>query len=99
MSLCVVRRYGHHVRTRQFNMSMFRALIAIFLLAGPAAAQSPGANKDSAPKQVPSFDISALDKTADPCLDFYQYACGGWNKNNPIPADQASWGRFNELAE
>src|SRR6266542_4479348 len=46
-----------------------------------------------------SFDAKALDRTADPCGDFYQYACGTWLKENPIPADQASWGRFSELNE
>lgn len=48
---------------------------------------------------IPVFDLSAMDKSVDPCVNFYQYACGGWMAKNPIPSDQAIWGRFNELAE
>src|SRR5437588_506790 len=47
----------------------------------------------------PSLDISAMDKSVDPCVDFYQYSCGGWIKRNPIPADQASWSVYGKLAE
>jgi putative endopeptidase len=43
------------------------------------------------------FDLSALDRTADPCFDFYTYACGGWRRTHPIPADRARWSRYNEL--
>ncbi len=46
---------------------------------------------------TPGLDVSAMDTTANPCNDFYQYSCGGWIKNNPIPADQARWSVYGKL--
>jgi endothelin-converting enzyme/putative endopeptidase len=48
---------------------------------------------------TPSLDVSAMDRTADPCEDLYQYSCGGWMKNNPLPGDQASWSVYGKLSE
>ena len=48
---------------------------------------------------TPSLDVTAMDRSADPCVDFYQYSCGGWQKNNPIPADQTSWSVYGKLYE
>jgi putative endopeptidase len=48
---------------------------------------------------TPSLDINSMDKSIDPCVDFYRYSCGGWQKNNPIPPDQTSWEVYGKLYE
>src|SRR6476660_6868588 len=75
-------------------MRLSRLLMAMLLLAGVTvqlAAQESKTTQNSV--------VSALDKDIDPCVDFYQFACGGWKKDNAIPSDQAIWSRFGELAE
>ena len=79
--------------------SGFTLTAAIVLVLAPASAQTD-ASKPAPPAEIKSFDLSAIDKTADPCTDFYQYSCGNWVKNNPIPADQVRWARsFSLLGE
>jgi len=45
------------------------------------------------------FDTANLDKTCKPCDDFFQFAMGGWMKNNPIPPEYSTWGSFTVLAD
>jgi putative endopeptidase len=56
----------------------------------------PAFRPASAPSSV---ELDSLDRRAEPCTDFYQFACGGWIAKNPVPSDRRSWGRFTELEE
>ena len=49
--------------------------------------------------QSNGFDTSRMDRSADACDDFFQFANGTWIKNTEIPASQSRWGSFNILAE
>jgi putative endopeptidase len=75
-------------------MRLSRFLMATLVLAAMIStkAVAQGSNESNP-------TLSALDKNTDPCVDFYQFACGGWKKDNAIPSDQAIWSRFGELAE
>src|SRR5580692_3242985 len=73
--------------------------LAAFLSAGLTSC--PG-HAQTAPADAPKlhvFDPSLIDKSVDPCNNFYRYSCNGWFKRNPLPPDQTSYGRYVELFE
>jgi endothelin-converting enzyme/putative endopeptidase len=65
--------------------------------AGAAAAPAPGPLERL--PYIPSLDVSAMDRSANACVDFYQYACGGWTARNAIPSDQASWSVYGKMIQ
>jgi endothelin-converting enzyme/putative endopeptidase len=90
-------------------VGLFAATTLVFVQSQPnhssGVAQTPGAAAKAGehPLQAlpytPSLDLDSMDRTADACVDFYQYTCGGWMKRNPIPSDQANWSVYGKLAD
>jgi putative endopeptidase len=76
--------------------NVLKSLIAYALLLPALVAQD---KPDAAKPAQPRFSVDMLDKSIDPCNDFYSYVCSKWATANPIPADRSSWGRFNELQQ
>src|SRR5260370_17414795 len=94
------RRCPHQHSPRP--MKRPRLLLATALAAAlgfPASAQTPAPETPlTSLPYTPGLDVGAMDKSADPCVDFYQFTCGGWIRNNPIPPDESRWSVYGKLA-
>jgi putative endopeptidase len=69
-------------------------IVITFAVASLANAQEPATTKPE-----PALDVTSMDRSVDPCVDFFQYSCGGWIKNNPIPPDQSSWDTYSKMQD
>lgn len=78
------------------RMAYAAALLVTMGLSQASAAQAADRPYPSLPYS-PSLDVASMDRSIDACEDLYTYSCGGWQKNNPIPADQSSWSVFGKL--
>jgi putative endopeptidase len=86
---CKEKRRGRLAATVSLALS-----VVMFLVSGcfSGFAQSPQAAPAVAgAPHLDHFDVTQVDRSLDPCVDFYQYTCNKWIANNPIPPDQANW--------
>lgn len=83
----------------KMKKTVFFCCCVVLGLVAAVAAQTSATKPDSGPvlPYSPSLDVTSMDRTIDPCVDLYQFSCGGWQKNNPIPADQTGWSVYAKL--
>src|ERR1041384_6328841 len=78
-------------------MAKLRFGIIAFVLASLISAAT--AQKSSTEKHQPALDVTSMDRSVDPCVNFFAYSCGGWIKNNPIPPDQSAWDTYSKMQD
>ena len=75
---------------RQSHVFAATSMFLVFIAA--AGAQTPA-------KAEPVLHVTWMDRSIDPCVDFYSYSCAGWMKDNPIPSDQSSWSVYGKMQD
>jgi putative endopeptidase len=80
-------------------MDRFPVVLAAVCLALPLSGHPQTTVSDQTRIQLHGLDPSLRDTSVDPCVNFFQYACGTWLKHNPIPQDRSSFGIDTQLTE
>ena len=86
-------------RSKAFALMVMPLAALMFVSDARIQAQQPQPQEPVQATMVSrsGIDLAALDKSANPCDDFYKFACGGWMAAHPAPPDQPRYGRFEEL--
>jgi putative endopeptidase len=85
--------------SRRFVSTLYLSLAILFCCALLASAKAHATVRLGDSSAYWGFDTANLDKSCKPCDDFFQFAMGGWMKNNPIPPEYSAWGSFTVLAD
>ena len=78
------------------NLKKLSPILALLFVVGCAQEKNDHNNHGNHPI---AFDTNYIDSTTSPCENFYQYAIGNWQANNPVPETESRWMAFNILNE